>query len=65
VLSAVALGFVDRRLTAVLALVMRRERVQAVQVIADPRLVRCVGITEAHRVMEVGLAAGKMVVTVS
>jgi RNA polymerase sigma-70 factor (ECF subfamily) len=32
------LGFVDRKLTAVLALVMRGERIAAVQVIADPRL---------------------------
>jgi RNA polymerase sigma-70 factor (ECF subfamily) len=32
------LGFTDRKLTAVLALVMRGERIQAVQVIADPRL---------------------------
>ena len=32
------LGFVDRKLTAVLALIMRGERIQAVQVIADPRL---------------------------
>jgi RNA polymerase sigma-70 factor (ECF subfamily) len=32
------LGFVDRKLTAVLALVMRGERIQAVQVIADPQL---------------------------
>jgi RNA polymerase sigma-70 factor (ECF subfamily) len=32
------LGFVDRKLTAVLTLIMRGERIQAVQVIADPRL---------------------------
>lgn len=32
------LGFVDRKLTAVLVLNMRGERIQAVQVIADPRL---------------------------
>ncbi|HEX6448350.1 MAG TPA: RNA polymerase sigma factor SigI [Trebonia sp.] len=32
------LGFVDRRLTAVLVLVMGGERIRAVQVIADPRL---------------------------
>jgi RNA polymerase sigma-70 factor, ECF subfamily len=38
----VLLGFVDRRLTAVLALVMRGERIQAVQVIADPRLLEFV-----------------------
>jgi len=34
----VLLGFVDRKLTAVLALKMRGERIQAVQVIADPRV---------------------------
>jgi RNA polymerase sigma-70 factor (ECF subfamily) len=38
----VLLGFVDRRLTAVLVLIMRRERIQAVQVIADPRLLEFV-----------------------
>jgi hypothetical protein len=32
------LGFADRKLTAVLVLNMRGERIQAVQVIADPRL---------------------------
>jgi RNA polymerase sigma-70 factor (ECF subfamily) len=32
------LGFVDRKLTAVLVLSMHGERIQAVQVIADPRL---------------------------
>lgn len=32
------LGFVDRKLTALLVLNMRGERIQAVQVIADPRL---------------------------
>jgi len=36
------LGFVDRRLTAVLMLVMEGERIQAVQVIADPRLLEFV-----------------------
>jgi RNA polymerase sigma-70 factor, ECF subfamily len=36
------LGFVDRKLTAVLALIMRGERIQAVQVIADPRLLEFV-----------------------
>ena len=35
-------GFVDRRMTAVLVLIMRRERIQAVQVIADPRLLEFV-----------------------
>ena len=39
----VLLGFVDRKLTAVLALVMRGERIQAVQVIADPQLLDVVG----------------------
>jgi RNA polymerase sigma-70 factor (ECF subfamily) len=39
----VLLGFVDRRLTAVLVLIIRRERIQAVQVIADPRLLAFVG----------------------
>jgi hypothetical protein len=34
----VLLGFVDRKLTAVLVLIMRGERIQAVQVIEDPRL---------------------------
>jgi RNA polymerase sigma-70 factor (ECF subfamily) len=34
----VLLGFVDRKLTAVLVLIMRGDRIQAVQVIADPRL---------------------------
>jgi RNA polymerase sigma-70 factor (ECF subfamily) len=34
----VLLGFADRKLTAVLALVMRGERIQAVRVIADPQL---------------------------
>lgn len=37
------LGFVDRKLTAVLALVMRGERIQAVQVIADPQLLDFIG----------------------
>ena len=32
------LGFVDRKLAAVLVLNMRGERIAAVQVIADPRL---------------------------
>ena len=36
------LGFVDRRLTAVLVLVMGGERIRAVQVIADPRLLEFV-----------------------
>jgi RNA polymerase sigma-70 factor (ECF subfamily) len=36
------LGFVDRRLTAVLVLVMEGERIRAVQVIADPRLLEFV-----------------------
>ena len=39
----VLLGFVDGRLTAVLALTMRRGRIAAVQVIADPRLLKFVG----------------------
>ena len=38
----VLLGFVDRKLTAVLVLNMRGERIQAVQVIADPRLLELV-----------------------
>jgi RNA polymerase sigma-70 factor (ECF subfamily) len=38
----VLLGFVDRRLTAVLVLIMRGERIQAVQVIVDPRLLEFV-----------------------
>jgi RNA polymerase sigma-70 factor (ECF subfamily) len=38
----VLLGFVNRRLTAVLVLIMRRERIQAVQVITDPRLLEFV-----------------------
>ena len=36
--QAVLLGFIDRKLTAVLALNMRGERIQSVQVIADPFL---------------------------
>ena len=40
----VLLGFVDRRLTAVLALNLRGERIQAVQVIADPRLLDFVSV---------------------
>jgi RNA polymerase sigma-70 factor, ECF subfamily len=36
------LGFVDRRLTAVLVLVMGGEQIRAVQVIADPRLLEFV-----------------------
>ena len=36
------LGFVDRRLTAVLVLIMRGERIQAVQVIADPSVLEFV-----------------------
>ena len=38
----VLLGFADRRLAAVLVLVMRRERIQAVRVIVDPRLLELV-----------------------
>jgi hypothetical protein len=36
--QAMLLGFIDRKLTAVLALNMRGERSQSVQVIADPFL---------------------------
>lgn len=36
--QAMLLGFIDRKLTAVLALNMRGERIQSVQVIADPFL---------------------------
>jgi RNA polymerase sigma-70 factor (ECF subfamily) len=39
----VLLGFAGRRLTAVLVLVLRNESIQAVQVIADPRLLEFVG----------------------
>jgi RNA polymerase sigma-70 factor, ECF subfamily len=35
----VLLGFVDRKLTAVIALIMRGERIQAIQVITDPRMI--------------------------
>jgi RNA polymerase sigma-70 factor (ECF subfamily) len=48
----VLLGFVDRQLTAVLVLTIRRERIAAVQVIADPRMLEFVGAQLPRRPSE-------------